>query len=255
VRNKPLNKNNLNIEFHQDGIPLKGGLNRVRSRKAKQNSTSYFRTAPKGFTLLELLLSMTIMAVIAAICFGVFRMGVRAWEKGETRVAANQRLRIIPELLRRQLASVALPEVWRQGHQLQFFMGTPRSLEFISRVALLSRPDEGGALVQYRISAAPDGGDTLEFHEMNLIRLRQLDGESPALTDGDFQALVSGWQSLAFAYLDPEPVKPEADPWVGEWDAITRRGIPRAVRITAQSRAGEGALVWIVPLAATRDDS
>lgn len=245
MRNKPLNKNNLNIEFHQDGI---------RSRKAKQNNTSYFRTAPKGFTLLELLLSMTIMAVIATICFGVFHMGVRAWEKGETRVAANQRLRIIPELLRRQLASAALPKVWRQGHQFQFFTGTSRSLEFLSRVALLSRPDEGGAYVHYRVRSVPEGGESLEFYEMNTLRLRQVGGELPALTDGDFQALVSGWQSLTFAYLGPQPVDPEEDPWVADWDSITRKGIPRAVRITAQVRAGEGALVWVVPLAVTHDE-
>jgi len=206
----------------------------------------------KGFTLLELLLSLTIMAVIAAICFGVFHMGIRAWEKGENRVAANQRLRIIPELLRRQLASASMLKVWRQGHGFQFFRGTPKSLEFLSGIALRSRPDEGGAFVQYRVRTNP-GGDTLDFYEMNLLRLRQLNGLLPTLTDGDFQTLASGWQGVTFAYLDPAPVPPEANPWVGEWDAVARNGTPRAVRITAQPRSGADPLVWIVPLAASRD--
>ncbi|MBU0673221.1 MAG: prepilin-type N-terminal cleavage/methylation domain-containing protein [Proteobacteria bacterium] len=208
----------------------------------------------KGFTLLELMLSMTIMAVIAGICFGVFHLGVRAWEQGETRVIANQRLRIIPELLRRQLASVSLPEWIRRDRRFWFFSGTSRSLEFFSRISLLTQQDEGGALVHYRVRSDSAGRDTLELYEMDLLHLRQLGGDVPVLTDGDFQGLVSGWHSVVFAYLGPEPLNPEDDPWVGEWDSTTRKGIPRAVRVSVQSRAGGGPLVWIIPLAVTRDD-
>ncbi|HEX7533874.1 MAG TPA: prepilin-type N-terminal cleavage/methylation domain-containing protein [Syntrophales bacterium] len=37
----------------------------------------------RGFTLLELLIALTITAMIVAIIFGALRIGIRAWEKGE----------------------------------------------------------------------------------------------------------------------------------------------------------------------------
>jgi len=44
-----------------------------------------------GFTLLELLISMTILAMIVVIIFGAFRVGIRAWEKGEKDLGVRQR--------------------------------------------------------------------------------------------------------------------------------------------------------------------
>ena len=63
------------------------------------------RNANKGFTLLELLISLTILGVIVVIIFGAFRIGIRAWEKGEKDVESRQRQRIVLDLSKQQLAS------------------------------------------------------------------------------------------------------------------------------------------------------
>ena len=41
------------------------------------------RFGKKGFTLLELMLSLAIMGLVLLIIFGALRVGTRAWEKGE----------------------------------------------------------------------------------------------------------------------------------------------------------------------------
>jgi len=45
----------------------------------------------RGFTLLELLISLTILSLVTVLIFGAFRMGIRAWEKGERNIDGRQR--------------------------------------------------------------------------------------------------------------------------------------------------------------------
>ena len=63
------------------------------------------RDSSKGFTLLELLISLTIIGLILVIIFGALRIGVRAWEKGERDVESHQRRRVVLGLVKRQFAS------------------------------------------------------------------------------------------------------------------------------------------------------
>ena len=59
-----------------------------------------------GFTLMELLVSMTIVGFLAlAILFG-FRIGTNAWAKGETGMERIRTTQATFDLLNRQLGSV-----------------------------------------------------------------------------------------------------------------------------------------------------
>ncbi|MFZ5758922.1 MAG: prepilin-type N-terminal cleavage/methylation domain-containing protein [Thermodesulfobacteriota bacterium] len=216
-----------------------------------------------GFTLLELLLSLTILAIIIALCFGVFQTGVRAWEKGEIRTAANQQARIVPELLRRQLASIRLPKVFRRDGADFFFAGTEKSLEFFSAVPLL--PEHRGEIVHviYRAGEAEDRQDDEEtaellFHEMRIMNLtaEQVD----ELAEEAFTPLFTGLRTMSFSYLPQPNATPLAsdrlqeelsDPWLPAWDPTLWGDIlPKAVRITLESADEEKPLVIIVPLQA-----
>ena len=58
-----------------------------------------------GFTLLEMILSISIVAIIVALGLGGVRLGVSARDVGEQKVDTYQRLRIIIEQLRQKLQS------------------------------------------------------------------------------------------------------------------------------------------------------
>ena len=58
-----------------------------------------------GFTLLELILAMSIVAIIVALGLGGGRLGISARDVGEQKVETYQRLRIISEQLKQKLQS------------------------------------------------------------------------------------------------------------------------------------------------------
>ena len=63
------------------------------------------KPSSSGFTLLELILSLTILSVVLLLIFGALRVGTRAWEKGEKDVEIQQRRRAVLDLIQKQIAS------------------------------------------------------------------------------------------------------------------------------------------------------
>src|SRR5437868_338778 len=90
-----------------------------------------------GFTLLELMLAMTALAMVAAVCYGAFHLGIRAVEKGEMAVVTTQRLRVAADTLIRQIKStVAYPARNEEEDVYPFFMGSATSMTFITAAGL-----------------------------------------------------------------------------------------------------------------------
>jgi len=59
-----------------------------------------------GFTLIEMLVSMLILSMVAILILQGLRVGYKVWEKGETKVAHQQRMRIALDTISKQLSSV-----------------------------------------------------------------------------------------------------------------------------------------------------
>ncbi|MBI5557269.1 MAG: prepilin-type N-terminal cleavage/methylation domain-containing protein [Deltaproteobacteria bacterium] len=212
----------------------------------------------KGFTLLELLLALTILAIIVALSFGVFQTGVRAWEKVEGKVAINQRLRIVPELLRRQIASICLPQVLKRNGRDFYFQGDEKSLEFFSRIPLL--PENGAAIVYLKYIVQESdrpGQEEMAFFEKNILNLKA--EELVELPKEAFEKILSGQRSISFAYLSDPPVETQSRQWLTSWNKEEPDGgqpknlpdaLPRAVRITLITKETDPPLVVIIPLLA-----
>jgi general secretion pathway protein J len=60
----------------------------------------------RGFTLLELLVSMTLLALVLGLLFGGLRTGTRVWEEGARRGDDLARLQVVHGFLRRQLGAL-----------------------------------------------------------------------------------------------------------------------------------------------------
>jgi general secretion pathway protein J len=57
-----------------------------------------------GFTLLELLIAITLLGLLMAALFGGLRLGARAWERSEERLDESARLQVVQNFLRDRLA-------------------------------------------------------------------------------------------------------------------------------------------------------
>ncbi len=136
-------------------MPVNPGLPRTRSERYRgQGRVS---NSHRGFTLLELLISLTILSVIVVIVFGALRIGSRAWEKGERELASRQRQRIVLDLVKRQMASMCVSEVWGRDQQLVLLKGDNKSVEFVSQIPLVPGNRFGMVYVRYAVKPMKGG--------------------------------------------------------------------------------------------------
>jgi len=66
----------------------------------------HLASCKKGFTLIELIIAITIVSMIMAIILGGMRLSIRAWEVGEGRVEVYQTGRVILERMSQEIKSI-----------------------------------------------------------------------------------------------------------------------------------------------------
>ncbi len=89
-----------------------------------------------GFTLLEVMLAVTIMALMSVIIVSGLQMAIKAWETGDREIESQQRIRILLDRLFEELKSayrmrIKVEEEFRRRYKLGF-IGTADRLDFIS---------------------------------------------------------------------------------------------------------------------------
>lgn len=189
----------------------------------------------RGFTLIELLISITIIGVLLVLVMGAFRIGIKAWEKGEADIETYQRQQIVLQLVKQQIASMRRAEIRKEDTEPYYFKGDEYTVEFISDRSVVPGNQYGRVFVKYRIREANDGeGVTLEIYEADLATAA---GEQSVFEppEEDFHALVGGMAEIRFEYLVPEE---EADgfEWQTVWDPeAVEAEIPPAIRLTLQA--------------------
>jgi hypothetical protein len=151
-----------------------------------------------GFTLLEVVLALTSLALLTGICYAAFSLATRAVARGTDAVVTEQRLRAVTDVIMRQVKS-AVPYPLRDSEDgvLPYFDCTPNSLSFITAAGQLS----GGlpAWVRYEVEHDPP---TLRLYESTafdpdtLGRGRQDEETTVAAT------VIDGFSSLSFTCLD-----------------------------------------------------
>lgn len=208
-----------------------------------------------GFTLLELLLSLTILGVMMAILFGGLRVGVRAWEKGEANVAAQQRYRQVLSQLQRQMAAMNTTSIQGLGNRPFYLDGAADSLSFLSRVSLAPANDLGMVFVDYRVRETA-GQYELVVYEKNYVLIKDRNDQE-MIPDDKFLPLLETSGELRFEYLQSMPERtfgeaiPAEEPepiWVEEWPADEMKAFPKAVRVVFQEDGDAPPIYVMVPI-------
>lgn len=199
-----------------------------------------------GFTLLEVVLAMSVLALVAAMAYAAFHLGQRAVERGEIAVVQAQRLRVASDVLIRQIkSSVAYPARNRDEDVYPYFLGTSTSMTFITANGLHG----GGSLtrVVYQVMDAPPRlvvSESETFSPDGLGRGRVAAGDERAAV------LLDGFRSLKFEYMMNDGVDTE---WLPQWDGQLEETLPAVVRIVVEGMPGMETDVWgqEIPLMAT----
>ena len=181
------------------------------------------RQAQRGFTLIELILALTIVAVMLAILFGGLRTGLRAWQRGEERAQTLEYGRSMSHLLGQTLGG-AYPfqgRINKNDAQAQIlFQGDEEKVSFVT----VSPPFPFPVPIAFTaITLSMDTGAApgLAIREKVLPNFDPFEPATPKVVDPTVVA-------IRFRYLREQ----EGGSWETAWSGADERALPRAVEVT-----------------------
>jgi prepilin-type N-terminal cleavage/methylation domain-containing protein len=199
-----------------------------------------------GFTLLELLLSMAITSIIVVMVFGVFRVGIRAWERGERDSEEKHRLRIVTDLIQTQLRSIIPSDpIIKNGDALVSFVGGEHQLVCVSKQSLDPNHADMDVLARYFVESLDDG-DRLYYWEQP----RQAIVEPVDILAAEAETrhtFLSGMQSIRFQFLVTGGTE-EVHQWEPDWKPRDDLPCPRAVNIRILEPGSDVPVQLFIPL-------
>ncbi|OPY83070.1 MAG: general secretion pathway protein J [Syntrophorhabdus sp. PtaU1.Bin153] len=188
---------------------------------------------PGGFTLLELVISITLVVVILLIVAGATTLGYRAVGSGERRMDADERLRASLMIIDAQIQSAA-PLTFNQGGTKEYyFKGDRESLRLSTNYSIWGG-QRGYVIVAYKVETDTKGKRVLSA------------SENKVGTEADTQEtrLLDNFDEIFFEYRVQEDADKEKGEWIDQWSEKTV--IPQSIRLNLV-RAGSRFSV-IVPM-------
>lgn len=176
----------------------------------------------RGFTLVEVVIALTIVATLLVVTFGSLRVGLAAWQRGDERAEVLDRARSITQIVTRTLGAAHPYMTSAQGGEVPrlLFEGAPDRVAFVTAAP----PFPTAAPIAFTaVTLSQDAGPVPGL----AVRQKPLPNEEP-FDLGLKPALVDGAVSdVRFRYLR------ESDrAWTESWDAAQEKALPLAVEIT-----------------------
>lgn len=198
------------------------------------------RRAAAGFTLLEVLIAITLLGVVMALLFTSLRIGIAGWDKGEKHSFEAGRMAIIQSFLREHLAG-ALPLMDDFSHEEpEFsFKGTEEALQFVS--VMPAAGGRGGLRIFQVDLMKEQGGKSLR------VTLRPF---YPAFEEAEQTkeevVILEKVERMEFAYYGPDTLG-ENKGWQTKWEE--QKSLPELIRVDIQV---EGEREWTPILVAPK---
>lgn len=188
-----------------------------------------------GFTLLELLIAITLLGLILVLLFGGLRLGVRSWDAAQRNVDTMNAVRSVEGFLRGEMGRV-YPYRWKSG------LGGPR-LAFIgeryklSFVAPLPSRIGGGGLYLMSMELEQSGNEKRIVWKQVPVSAQMQDFS--ALAEAREMELVStemgGVEEAWLSYFGQEG--DGAEPvWTDRWQNDKR--LPQLIRVQVRLKRG-----------------
>ena len=188
----------------------------------------------RGFTLIEVMLAISLVALVMAMAYGGFRAAVRASNTGEVIIEENNRLRVVQQFVRRQLMLAQALDIEEEddGERIRF-VGDRDRVRFVSPMpGYLSY---GGPYVQqFSIERGVEGYELVYYYAM-------YNGYEP----GDLEAhdgivLLEGLSRGEFHFLGMDPEDQEVF-WADFWEMTDELPLAVALEIDLDRQHGQ---VW-----------
>jgi general secretion pathway protein J len=182
------------------------------------------RTASAGFTLLELLIAITLLGLLMVALLGGLRLGARAWERSEERLDEVTRLQVVENFLRDRLAQTyPLVTEDETGPSRLMFEGQPDALRFLT----LMPEHLGTGFAEFTVAVVDHGGGR------DLVaQWRRLEDPTEALEavqeEPQVKVLLEGIEGLELAYYGARG-RAEPAAWREQW--VEALALPELIRV------------------------
>lgn len=192
----------------------------------------------RGFTLLEFLVAMTILALMLGVTMNSLNFSVRTSNSVEASILATEQEHLAHRALRRQIQqAVPLTRRMEAGLNRLDFAGQTKSLEF---VAPLNGVGSFAGLHRVRLDIEDDAGFDGNRGRIVMYYARDAAVESPDWKDaGGAVVVMDGFASAQFEYSSE--TAPAGVDWVREWRDPAR--LPGLVRVHVEYPAGSERMV------------
>ncbi len=188
------------------------------------NNKSHYYSFCKGFTLLELLIAVSLSAVLMTVLVVGLNSITRDWEKSGNKLDEK----IDESLLMLQLEKAVLgtfPYRYQESNLAKeqlFFIGSETELQWVSTVS----PDHSSGLKLWALKIKEDGGfalDVIPVYPGNLKKQLEKYQQNPI----DASSYLLNYKiSLHFLSENKQKMKQ----WSQQWDAKEKEALPLGVR-------------------------
>ena len=194
----------------------------------------------RGFTLLELLISLMLISMVSLGVYGALGFGANALERGTSRSIENQRVRAALALIVRKLKSAYPLMLLVDGERLVYFFGGEEELRF---VASADRPEIGGLeKVSYFIKEDEDGEHGLWMR----ISAPTLPADLAEEREGSLYLeaeVLSDVDELVWEYFGQRQNEDE-EAWHETWNGEEEPKLPQAVRLSWRAQVSNLPNEW-----------
>ncbi len=194
----------------------------------------------RGFTLLELLISLMLISLVSLGVYGALGFGANALERGTSRSIENQRVRAALALIVRKLKSAYPLMLLVDGERLVYFFGGEEELRF---VASADRPEIGGLeKVSYFIKEDEDGEHGLWMR----ISAPTLPADLAEEREGSLYLeaeVLSDVDELVWEYFGQRQNEDE-EAWHETWNGEEEPKLPQAVRLSWRAQVSNLPNEW-----------
>jgi general secretion pathway protein J len=171
----------------------------------------------RGFTLLELLVSLGLLALMSAVVYGSLALAAESWDRGEAKTERTRQMRLAQEFLWTTLTAAQPIASAGVAESPVPFVGAADSVAFPGML-----PDRiGGGLYYFRLALKPADKD-FQLTLSRVIPTRYSSAtQPPEFRDAEVSILADGIRSMKVQYFgstyqsgpDPPP-----STWRDQWD-------------------------------------
>jgi general secretion pathway protein J len=187
----------------------------------------------KGFTLLEMIIAITLVATIMLVVAGAMRLGYRSVASGEKKIENLERFRASFAIIDAQVQSAAPLTYDSQGTKRTYFEGGRDFLRITTNYSIWGGR-RGHVIAEYRVQMDESGKAAL-FASESMV----------GTANKQTTVLFKGFDQIYFEYFSQETGE-ETGRWVDQWAEEART--PLKVRVSLTS--GQRGISLVIPMRA-----